>query len=186
MKKVILLLVVIFLSLILSGCIVLSLHPYYTAENLYFEPGLEGNWKESDESDELWTFEKSGENGYRVIITTEEKSETFEVKMFSINDMMFLDALPERFPKEFDYLNSHSIRVHSLYQLDYKDNSFEIRSMDYGWLKENLKNSKLGIDHEIIDKRIILTASTEELQAFIVQNIETLFEDEAGILHRIK
>ena len=48
--------------LLLSGCIVRSLHPLYTDENVIFDTRLIGQWAEEG-SKEIWEFSQQGARG---------------------------------------------------------------------------------------------------------------------------
>ena len=50
--------------LLLSGCIVRSLHPLYTDENVIFDTRLIGQWSEEG-SKEIWEFSQQGEQRYK-------------------------------------------------------------------------------------------------------------------------
>jgi len=46
---------------IVTGCVVTSVGPYYTKENLLSEPALLGNWTNIKSPDQVWKFEPGGE-----------------------------------------------------------------------------------------------------------------------------
>src|SRR5690348_16111402 len=44
---------------VLAGCVVTSVSPFYTQADLVYEPSLAGNWMQAKGGSEVWRFEQS-------------------------------------------------------------------------------------------------------------------------------
>ena len=84
---------VVFLSgvlLLLSGCIVQSLHPLYTDEDVIFDTRLIGQWSEEG-SKEIWEFSRLDKKRYRcVVYVDEDEKGMLEAHLLTISGKMFL------------------------------------------------------------------------------------------------
>ena len=188
-KSIIIIAFILILVLGMTGCFVLSVHPLYFEKDLVFESGLVGTWGEKEhEKDlsELWIFKKSGEKSYRLIIRDVEEGEgLFEAHLLKLGDHMFLDLYPEEPETGSEFYNMHVIPAHSFMRVSLEGYVLRLAFFDLDWLKKNIEQNKVSIKHECRDDTIVLTASTEELQAFVLKHIEEAFIfEEEGTLHR--
>jgi hypothetical protein len=94
----------------LTGCIVPSLHPFYTDKDLVFERALVGSWLEYQvEGDpsppaipQVWTFSKAestnaegAADGYDVKVRVKDYMASYQARLMKANDTLFLDLLPD-------------------------------------------------------------------------------------------
>ncbi len=160
-----------------TGCVVQSMHPLYTEQDVVFDPNLVGLW--SDGSGESVEFSKLGENEYQVV--SKDSSEqgvetaTWVGHLVKIEGSLFMDL----FPKEPDIPNpnlayrSHFVPVHSFVHVIQIEPTLQFRTLDFDWLHKITKDNPQAIRHEKIGRDIILTASTKELQAFLLKHLKT-------------
>lgn len=156
------------LSVLLGGC-VLSLHPLYTEKDLIFEEKLLGTWAKND-SKETWQFKRAtGDKHYKMIYTDEKgRKGPFDAGLGKLNNMMFLNIFPQE-PKlnENDFYKFHIVRVHSFIKVEQIEPTLKMRVMNPDKMQEMLENDPNLIKHEIVQDRLVLTASTKELQEFM-------------------
>ncbi|HUS01194.1 MAG TPA: hypothetical protein VMY77_05680 [Chitinophagaceae bacterium] len=85
----------------------------------------------------------------------------------------YLDYYPAEIPSQKNVnriYREHSIKLHSTYRCDFKDNNhFEMKLFDKGFLDKLISNNKINIRHEVINGENLITASTDDLQKFIIQ-----------------
>jgi len=156
------------LAVLLGGC-VLSLHPLYTEKDLIFEKKLLGTWGKND-STETWQFKRGkGENYYKMILTDDKgKKGSFDAGLGKINNMMFLNIFPQEPElKETGYYQFHILRANSFIRIEQIEPTLVMRVMNPDKTREMLKNDPNLIKHEIVQDRLVLTASTKELQKFM-------------------
>ncbi len=157
----------------LGGCIP-SLHGIYTQKDLVFRPALVGVWAR-DDSPERWEFTRRGENAYGFVFSDRQgRTGRFVAHLAKVGESLFLDFYPEETTiAENDFYKWHFLPLHTFYRVEFAETSFSLSSLDYGWLKELLKTEPGALRHEAVDGKIVLTASTAELQAFVIKHADT-------------
>lgn len=155
------------LAVMLGGCVLSSLHPLYTDEELIFEEKLIGKW--SDE-DNMWEFRAGEPNTYQMRVFDGQEGR-FVAHLVKLEDMLFLDIFPDSVtlgePQAF--YGFHILPVHTFMKVEQIEPKLQLRMMDYGKVSEILKEDPNLLKHEVVEDRIVLTASTEQLQEFIVE-----------------
>jgi hypothetical protein len=179
------------MTLLLAGCVP-SLKPLYTEKDLVFEPGLVGVWAEKEDSEETWAFEKSGEKAYKLIYTQDGKTGEFKVHLLKLGDTLFLDLYPDdeglaRLNRN-DFYWSHWLPTHTFAKVRQIEPTLQMSFLNGDWLEKSVEKNPKAIRHERIDgDRIVLTASTKELQEFVNKHSKQAFgESEPSNLKRIK
>jgi hypothetical protein len=166
-----------FLALLLTGCLP-SLHPLYNDKTLIFKDELIGKWM--DDEDDFWQFRKAGDKEYELrICDDQEEIGRFSAHLIEIEGLMFLDLFPDDKPLEDmdDFYKIHILPIHTFLKVDQISPNLQLRMVDYEKVEKMLENDPNVIKHEIADDRIVLTASTEELQNFVIKHVETIFAD---------
>ncbi len=160
-----------------TGCVVQSMHPLYTEQDVVFDPNLIGLW--SHEGSESVEFSKLNEKEYQVVYKNPREqgvgTVTWVGHLVKIEGSLFMDL----FPKEPDIPNpnlvyrSHFVPVHSFVHVIQIEPTLQFRMLDIRWLHKITKDDPQAIRHEKIDGGIILTASTKELQTFLLKHLKT-------------
>jgi hypothetical protein len=159
----------------LTGCIVTSVSPYYTDKDLVFEPALVGDWvkAQSDGNDEVWKFDKSGDRAYRFTLIETQKATVMETHAFKLDGQLFLDVFSLN--QEVDV-----IPPHYLLKVTQLRPTLKFSQLDNGNLRSLLAKEPGAIAHHLLktgdnpdDVRVVLTASTAELQKFILKHLKT-------------
>ena len=158
------------LILLMVGCIP-SLRPLYTEKDLVFEPALVGTWTAED-GKEVWTFEKSSDNGYRLIYSSNGKAANFDARLLRLGKTQFLDLFPEKMETGNDFSRAHFIPTHTFYRATIEGSFLRLWTLDPDKLKKKLDAGTLKLAHETSDDGLLLTASTEELQRFMLNVLD--------------
>lgn len=161
--------------LLLSGCIVRSLHPLYTDENVIFDARLIGQWTEEG-SKEIWEFSQQGEQQYKCVVYEEDGEQSILVaRLLNIKGKMFLDFFPTKLDRqEGVFYQLHVLPVHSFAYVKQIEPTLQISFPDSDWLQELLEKNPNAIRHEVLGKNdIVLSASTEALQTFWLAHLDT-------------
>lgn len=178
------------LAAILTACVP-SLHPLYTAETTVFRDDLLGLWKESAQSDESWKFQKEGENSYRVTYVNEKDSSEMEGRLVKLGEFLFLDLFISG-----ESLNSGKLGVlektslipgHLVVKVRLGE-KLELQALNPETLADHLSESPKALAHAYPQKdRLVITASTEDLQKFFTRHANTEgFWSAASNLKRVK
>jgi hypothetical protein len=162
------------LLLTFGGCVVPSLQPFYADKDVAFDPTLLGTWC-GGEGKETWEFTKHGERGYKLLYTDEDgKQERFVVYRFRLMGNNLLDLYPEEpEPQASDFYKHHLLRLHTFLLVLQSEPTVRITTLDPDWLQRFLANDASALRHQRVAERLILTASTPELQNFILAHLKT-------------
>ena len=171
----------LFVSRILGGCLpVMSLHPLYTKEKkeVVFENKLLGTWV--DDSNSIWDFKRAdaNENAYKLTFTDKEgKKGSFVAHLVKRENKLFLDVYPSEPPwdekdpnkVEWPYNTLFFIPVHTFIKINGIEPELKLQLTDDDELNKLLKEDPNAIEHTSIEDKLVLTASTEKLQAFVLK-----------------
>jgi hypothetical protein len=179
------------LALILGGCVP-SLHPLFTENDLIFDANLTGNWASID-SNETVEFKPTNSEDYECIyIDKDGKSGRFIAGLGKLGNSTYLDIYPgEPNMIENAFYRSHLVPAHSFMKIELSKDSLKLCSMDPDGTNKLLKSKPNAVKHEKIEDSAVLTASTKELQKFVLKygndKKAELFKDkDASEFHRIK
>src|SRR5687768_17583190 len=172
MKNIIKLLSLTFL-LMMAGCVP-SLNPLYTEQDLIFDKNLLGVWTDED-SKETWAFTYSDEKEYKLVYTDEDgmKGE-FKARLLKIDGNTFLDLTPIRTPgSQNDFYKGHFLTVHTFVLISQTAPTVQISFLEPEFLKNTIAKNPNALRHEKIGDDILITASTKQLQAFLLTHLKT-------------
>jgi len=170
------------LAVLLGGCVpVMSLHSLYTEEDVVFEENLVGTWVDDPDSPKTtWEFSRAGakEKAYKLVYSDDEgKKGSFVVHLVKLENRLFLDVLPSQFPSEqqdwekmkWAYNFFFFVPAHTFIKIDSIEPKLKMRRTVNDEMKELFKEEPNAVKHELVEDEIILTASTKELQAFVLK-----------------
>lgn len=161
-------------ALVLTGCVVESIYPWYTARDVTFDPALVGRWVEADaaaDSLDGWTFEKAGANGYWLTTVDGRNTNRYEMHLFRLGQRRFLDVCSTN-------RVAGQVPTHYLLTVSSVDPALQMATLKYDWLTKLLEKNPGALRHLIVpdgsgetnDAQLVLTASTKELQTFLLQH----------------
>lgn len=167
------------LAAILGGCVpVLSLHPLYTDETVVFEEKLLGTWV--DDSNNIWEFKDPNkqEKAYGLIVIDHggEKG-LFDAHLTKLQNKLFLDVYPGKLPCgeedpnkiEWHFNAFFFMPFHTFIKVNSIEPELKLQLTDDEDMKKLLDEDPNAVKHESVKDGFILTASTKELQAFVLK-----------------
>jgi len=170
------------LAVLLGGCVpVMSLHPLFTKEHLVFEEKLLGALADDPNSPEVtWEFKHIAEpeKAYKLIFSDDKgKKGSFVAHLVKLKDRLFLDAYPAELPWEpedpnkmdWPYNSLFLIPTHTFIKVESIETQLKIRLTLESKMEELLKEDPDAVKHTSVDDRLVLTASTKELQGFVLK-----------------
>jgi len=167
------------LAALLGGCIpVMSLHPLFNEKDVVFDEKLLGGWV--DDSNSIWEFKRVGEseNAYNLTFTDKEgKKGSFVAHLVKLENRLFLDVYPseppwdEKDPNKIEWLYNtlFYIPAHTFIKINGIEPELKLQLTDDDELKKLLKEDPNAAEHTSIEDKLVLTASTKELQAFVLK-----------------
>lgn len=172
--------------LMMSGC-TYSTHPIFTDKDNMFDEALIGTWQAEDGIPDVGTFEVTrwapDDNSYRVVIRNQAdvKKGTFQLYLSEIDQTKFLTGKFEK-PRS-EKAGTEKLADNALY-LTYAIDQLErghlkTRQLRGDWLAMHVKGNPQILKHEwnarLGDpekKDLLLTASTAELRAFVLSQLD--------------
>ena len=178
-------------AILLAACIP-SVNPFYQEKDVVFDPHLVGEWQEkgkTNEPPEVWKFEQSTNNAYKLTVVEEGKTGQFSACLFKLKGEQFLDLIPtdcKYDDKQVDLVAYSMFPGHLLMSVAQIEPELKLAGCDYDWLGKFLQKNPKAIDHHLEDERIILTADTRDLQKFILKHLGTneLFKEYGEMTRR--
>jgi hypothetical protein len=185
--------VLILASLLLGACIP-SVNPFYTEKDLLPTSGLMGAWRMTGEQPDEWMDWTFSTDDHGLVLTVVDNKETtgkFTARLFKLGSAMFLDLIPNdvKFDKTTDDLVKMAVFPgHLLARVHQLEPALKITFFDWDWLEKYLKADPKALAHHAEEGRIVLTAETRDLQAFVLAHLKEgeLFgsPDKIGEFHR--
>ncbi len=187
------------LAFVLGGCVpVMSLHPLFTEEDTVFEKKLLGTWVDDPNSpDGSWEFSDINEpkNAYKLILTDEEgKKGSFVARLVKLQDKLFMDVYPTALPSDVNDPGKMAwplnllflIPAHTFLKIDSMEPTLKIRLTLESEMKKLLAEDPNAVEHTLVDDRLVLTASTKELRAFVLKyaNDDRLFTSPVALVRK--
>jgi hypothetical protein len=176
------------LVFLLPGCFVKSLHPFFRENEVIFKKELLGSWLGEDSTQ--WKIEQGRKttglfkpdipgNFYVFTYTDKNGTSRFQVRMFPVAGHLFLDFYPEKVESSSDMMAAHLVPMHTVARVEIAAGRVVLRWYNEEWLIGLFKQNKIRIAHEKIpieggkieghEYQVVLTASTEELQKFMLK-----------------
>lgn len=161
------------------GCVVPSLHPLFTENDLVFDARMIGPWIDDDE--DFWVFEKSSKGSYRLTLVDEDEMSLFDAHLLELGPHRFLDLYPRTGSLDDSFRGLHLLPVHTFYKVAFEGGSLKLIALDIDWLEEEIETGRIEVAHAWPEGDLLLTASTEELQELVVMLVndsEAFSEDD--------
>lgn len=168
------------LTFLMSSCII-SLHPLYDAKTMIKEVKLDGHWLGQDEKPpSKWIFKAKYKNDgsfngkYQLDHTTDGFTYEYEAVLLKLGGTFYLDILVEG-PAEVDPgddgpILALSVPSHNFYKLEFNEvDQINIYPFDGDRLDKLVRQRKIRIKHEMVDGSMVITASTADLQKFLLK-----------------
>jgi len=197
------------LAALLGGCVpIFSINPLYTEKDVVFKEELLGVWADPNNPEGVWEFKRNDEskNAYQLIVDMGDDAKgLFDAHLVNLKGQLFLDVYPAEkgleqtmegleekvkdpnstvWPLNFAFL----VPVHTFIKVDSIEPMLTMRLTDDELMKKLLEQEPKAVKHAVLDEdRVVLTASTKELQAFVLKYADgdKLF-DKPGHLKRTK
>jgi hypothetical protein len=185
--------------LLLGGCApLLSICPLYTKEDIVLDDRLPGTWVDDvNKPETTWEFTRIDEpdKAYKLIFADEEgKKGSFVVHLLKLQSKLFLDICPSELPSDPEdpnkmdcpYNSFFLIPAHGFMAVDSIEPQLKLRLALESKLEDLLAKDPKAIRYAKVGDRLVLTATTRELQAFVLKHAddESLFTDEVTLVRK--
>ena len=162
---------------LITGCVVTSVYPFYLEKDVVFEPALLGDWQKVGQPDEQWQFARDQANGYRITCVTKDSTNVLQGHVFVLQGEKLLDLTATEWKEDIQPM---PVPSHLLVRLGPITPTLEMASLSYQWLGELVAKNPKAIRHILVptgdkpeDRRVVLTADTLKLQQFVIKHLKT-------------
>jgi hypothetical protein len=152
----------------ISGCVP-SINPVYRTEDLVFEAAVLGSWTQDGAK---WEFSKRDESSYWLVYTDDKGQQgRFIAHLAKIESELFLDLFPDDSGSNASgFYKFHLVPIHTIYRVRDTAPNLTLAAIDYKWLDTELGKQPTTIQSTTFDGRRLITASTDEVRAFVLKN----------------
>jgi hypothetical protein len=161
------------LALSALGCYVQSLNPLYTDSTVSFDPGLVGTWVAEEDEEFVFTLIDTTRGAYTLLCDEGGATARFEAVLIELGDERFLDIYPDAPVSDNSFYLDHLLRVHNIFHVEREADTLWVADFDAEWLETAIDEKKASIAHVPLDGAVLLTATTEDLQAFVRKHAST-------------
>jgi len=180
----------ILLLFIFSSCLITSLHPLYTKDDLVFNKNLLGTWIDNDSS--TWILEPYYKSEIDIFGSPTKKdssltknTETYKLTLISekgkgelllhlakLNNHIFIDFFPfidtEKYLDNY-FTGMHFLPVHSFGIVNITDTLVKINLLSAEWLVDKVDAKEVNLSIQELDENgEIIISSTPEIQEFLI------------------
>ncbi|TKG93494.1 hypothetical protein EYV94_17260 [Puteibacter caeruleilacunae] len=181
--------------LLLAGCTISSFFPFYKPDDLIKDDRFVGKWKENNVTvygktdSTYWEFKfpekkknkdakEQPEDRLMKLKIHKPQNEldeltVFNVGLFQLGKYQYMDfTIDEMDLKEVGLSSFHLLPVHTISRVEMRNDTLILQWLSSEFIEDMIKQNKIRIDHlrkADSDEDILLTASTEDLQKFILK-----------------
>ena len=166
------------LGLLMSSCLVRSLHPFCFESDIVYREDILGTYTDQDKG--TWTIEQKGpktSNSYSgnfaqrygpghnrtpvyllKYVDKDKKKVTFTGCLFKLDNNYYVDFYLESgnsTGEETDLYNMHVLAVHTVAKVIIGKNNLQIKWYNAEWLSELFANNKIRLAHENVEMQSI-------------------------------
>jgi len=170
---------------LLSGCLTLATHPFYTDDDVVYVPEVDGVWSNLEDGGR-WTFVPDDDSLTYVIFTAEEDKPDgeFEGHLFRLDGTLYMDLFPAEPSQVSEFQLAHMLPTHSVWRLTLEEGKLTLDYIDAEAFKKGIRDKTFAIDHYYQDDFVVLTADTPQLQKFLKQQMASLISEDPFVLGR--
>src|SRR5262245_49356791 len=175
MKRLQLLLSAAAVVVILTGCILTSVYPFYTENDLTFDPKLVGNWSKPSEK-ETWQFEREGDKSYKLTLISDNKTNVVQAHLFKLKEMSYLDF----YSPDSNWEGAvPPIPAHMVLRVLEISKQLKLAAPNHDAVRQLLEKNPELTPHLMLNKedkpenrRVVLTGTTAQLQKFLTRDLK--------------
>lgn len=120
-------------SVVVSGCLVVSVNPAYDSEAIGFDPALVGLWQDAEDTASM-TIEAGEWKSYRVHYVHPIETGDLTGYLTAIDDTRYLDLMPARGEDRGSFV----VPVHAVVRVRLDGDALELTPLSYDWFFDRL------------------------------------------------
>lgn len=173
---------------LMAGSCIPSLFPLHTERDLVTDDRIVGVWEAGEMG--TWVIERldytptadflspdwsdtEKNNTYRLVVFETDGGDTLETEfvmhMLVLGGQHYLNYFPVDYELDHDFLAWHMVEANNFSKVWITEDSISLGFFDPSYLEELIEKNRIKISHIRHDNGILLTASTRELQKFVIK-----------------
>jgi hypothetical protein len=198
MKKIQIAALGLLMITLLNSCL-LTLYPIYTDKDVVFRENIIGQYKKiKKEETEFMDIEPLTSfkgiltpaisaiknKGYLVTLKNENNlvHSTMIAFIVRLKNEFYMDFMQVRKPGRDAFFESMLVPMHAVYRLrfEHPGKDFTLQRFSSGFLTDLIEKKKIRISNEDVEHELVITASTADLQQYIIKygNLADAYEKE--------
>lgn len=192
------------IAILMSGCVpVVSLQPLFTAETVVYNAQLLGTWTGDGGDDMAWEFaplepaatdqlpdalKGVSPKAYRLNLRDKDGLKgAFVAAMVKLQGQLYLDIFPDKLPSgntdpeqaKLPFNAFLTLPAHTFVKINLTENQLTMKLTEDEKMQTLLGAEPKAISNTSVDDKLILTASTKDLQTFVTKysDDERLFDN---------
>jgi hypothetical protein len=174
---------VLFVSAAASGCLVVSLQPFYDQASIEFDERLLGTWL-NEEDGVTVALTRGPWNSYKLVYREGTRESAFTAYHTRIAGASFLDLVGESGVETSPVL----VPAHSVFRIEAADKTLRVSGLSYEWFMEGSETRRLGALTFGVDARrnIVLTSATRLLREWLAAHLKqaAVFGDPVTLIRK--
>ena len=135
-------------ALLLAGCVVSSVYPFYNQKDLIFDPSLLGKWDSTESTNEYIQFLESKDSNYLISMKmSADETNWIDGHLFQLKGQQFLD---QQIIMTNACVGFGFVREHFICKIDNETNSLHVSWLSLDWLTDLLKKDNGAIRHIVV------------------------------------
>ena len=181
----------IVMVLLFSGCMTLSVNPFYLDNDVIENDSILGKWSQLTEDSvaKLDIVVKPFEDYamyYDFCISQNGIENSFFAKLFELNQEMYIDISPrtDTLTEANSILLDHLIKAHSVAKITINGDELTLNFLNQQNISNIIMVKKLKMDFAIMQElgdQILLTGPTEEVRELLCNYSKELFSEELAL-----
>jgi len=162
--------------ILMSGCIIQSIYPFYTEETKVEKREINGEWisivqmgsNVEKKAISPWSFSD------KMIVTYDKKNIKSNLKCtyFKVGDNLFVDTIAAKPDTDFKFnlcWTAGMTLVHTVCKVNYDHDILEFIPINFEWFEDKIKDKKLDLTYVKADKdsNYIFTVTSEDWTKFL-------------------
>jgi hypothetical protein len=152
-----------------SGCMVVSLQPFYEPNSILFDAALIGTWRSEDDKATI-TVKRGEWKSYDIVYADETFNEALTGYLTAVANRRIIDVTPQRGRDQGPFL----IPVHSVFQIEIDADTLKLSGLNFDWFDSARTSPSFSALRPATDARmnVVLTAPTTALRVWLASHIK--------------
>ncbi|MBL8012754.1 MAG: hypothetical protein JNN05_02795 [Candidatus Omnitrophica bacterium] len=154
---------------LLTGCVVGSIHPFYTPDRVVQRPDLYGRWDFDESRKPQANSQTIISDGKVTIFDDKGKPLDAKITFFQIEDSLFVDIYPDQGELKVKLVGDQPPPVHLVALIRLEQDKIRFNELNYDWLSKEVESKRINLRFTRMSENtdILFTPTSEEWVEFL-------------------